>query len=231
MTFREAASVIANPESGVITVRATSRQHEKVQEFIDRVMSSARRQVLIEATIVEVTLNDGYQQGIDWNRVTGGSEFGITSTPVDTGITSARDPLRHTRHKGLNPTNYLACDGQPAAQPSESVKVLSSPKLSVLNNQTATLKVTEDFVYFNVKSDTTTTANVGTTVGVTTTPQSVSVGFFMSLTAQISDSDTVILNVRPSISSIYRLRRRPQPSLLQDRQNQVPKSVPVRSSR
>ncbi|MEO8411610.1 MAG: type II and III secretion system protein, partial [Propionivibrio sp.] len=58
MTFREAASVIASPESGVITVRATARQHEKVQEFIDRVMSSARRQVLIEATIVEVQLSD-----------------------------------------------------------------------------------------------------------------------------------------------------------------------------
>jgi MSHA biogenesis protein MshL len=54
MTFREAASVIANPEAGVINVRATSRQHERVQEFLDRVMSSARRQVLIEATIIEV---------------------------------------------------------------------------------------------------------------------------------------------------------------------------------
>ena len=49
MTFREAASVIASPETGVVTVRATARQHEKVQEFIDRVMRSAKRQVLIEA--------------------------------------------------------------------------------------------------------------------------------------------------------------------------------------
>ena len=65
MTFREAASVISNPESGVITVRATARQHEKVQGFIDQVMRSARRQVLIEATIIEVSLNDSYQQGID----------------------------------------------------------------------------------------------------------------------------------------------------------------------
>ena len=55
-TFREAASVIMNPESGVVTVRATSRQHEKIQEFIDRVITSSRRQVLIEATIVEVQL-------------------------------------------------------------------------------------------------------------------------------------------------------------------------------
>ena len=81
MTFREAASVVANQEAGVISVRATSRQHEKVQEFIDRVMNSARRQVLIEATIIEVSLSDGYQQGIDWSRVTSATVdagFGIT---------------------------------------------------------------------------------------------------------------------------------------------------------
>jgi type II secretory pathway component GspD/PulD (secretin) len=75
MTFREAAAVIANPEAGVITVRATARQHEKVQEFLDRVMLSARRQVLIEATIIEVTLSDGYQQGIEWSRLTSGTEY------------------------------------------------------------------------------------------------------------------------------------------------------------
>ncbi len=67
-TFREAASVIANPENGIFTVRATGKQHEKIQEFVDQVMTSARRQVLIEATIVEVRLSDNYQQGIDWSR-------------------------------------------------------------------------------------------------------------------------------------------------------------------
>lgn len=66
-TFREAASVIANPENGIITVRATGKQHEKIQGFIDQIMSSARRQVLIEATVVEVRLNDNYQQGINWS--------------------------------------------------------------------------------------------------------------------------------------------------------------------
>ena len=221
MTFREAASVISNPESGIITVRATSRQHEKVQEFLDRVMSSARRQVLIEATIVEVTLSDGYQQGIDWTRVTSGSTFGIKSASVDTGVDNPIKPFTLT-YKGLNPLNNLSATVN-LLRAFGSVKVLSSPKLSVLNNQTATLKVTEDYVYFNVKSDTTTTANVGTTVGVTTTPQSVAVGFFMSLTAQISDGDTVTLNVRPSISSIYGYATDPNPLIPKDLQNKVPK--------
>ena len=56
---------MANAEAGYISVRATQSQHQKVQEFIDRVMRSARRQVLIEATIVEVDLSNRYQQGID----------------------------------------------------------------------------------------------------------------------------------------------------------------------
>ena len=219
MTFREAASVIASPESGVITVRATSRQHEKVQEFIDRVMRSARRQVLIEATIVEVTLSDGYQQGIEWSRITSGSDYSITRPTLTTNVANAVSPYV-LKYSKTNPLNLLAT--VELLRAFGNVKVLSSPKLSVLNNQTATLKVTEDYVYFNVKSDTTTTANVGTTVGVTTTPQSVSVGFFMSLTAQISDGDTVTLNVRPSISSISELKRDPNPIIPTSIPNYVP---------
>ena len=68
-TFREAASVIVNPEAGVVVVRATSRQHERVQEYLDLVLTNARRQVIIEATIAEVSLSDNYQQGINWQSL------------------------------------------------------------------------------------------------------------------------------------------------------------------
>ena len=110
MTFREAASVAANQEAGVISVRATSRQHEKVQEFIDRVMNSARRQVLIEATIIEVSLSDGYQQGIDWSRVTSATVdagFGITRPAINTNVSNPVTPFSLT-YRGTNPLNYLA---------------------------------------------------------------------------------------------------------------------------
>ena len=82
-TFREAAAVIANRETGVLTVRATARQHAKVGEFLEQVTQAARRQVLIEATIVEVALGDTYRQGIDWSRVlSGGTRFGIDRKSV-----------------------------------------------------------------------------------------------------------------------------------------------------
>ena len=211
MTFREAASVIASPESGVVTVRATARQHEKVQEFIDRVMRSAKRQVLIEATIIEVNLGDNYQQGIDWTKAATDTGFSLTRASNTQNVTAATNPFSLVYRNvpgGLNVVvDMLRGFG--------TTKVLSSPKLTVLNNQTATLKVSEDFVYFNVKQDVVAGSTSGTlsTTSTTTTPQSVSIGFFMSLTAQISDNGVVTLNVRPSISSISDLKKDPNPAL------------------
>jgi general secretion pathway protein D len=222
-TFREAASVIMNPESGVITVRATSRQHEKIQEFIDRVITSSRRQVLIEATIVEVTLGDGYQQGIEWTKVITGATgrgFGIVPASVNSNVGNAVSPFTLSYRNKTD--NYDINGIINILQAYGTAKVLSSPRLSVMNNQTAMLKVVENFVYFNVKADTTSTVNVGTTVAVTTTPQSVSVGLVMTVTPQISGGNGVILNVRPTISSISELKEDPNPSIPAGVKNYVP---------
>lgn len=211
-TFREAASVIVNPGGGTVTVRATGRQHEKIQEFLDSVLSAAKRQVLIEATIVEVALNDGYRQGIDWSRsrASNGSTFGIAGPGLGSSSTSQVTPFVVSLLDRNSPLDinvalqFLESFG--------SVKVLSSPRLSVLNNQTALLKIVDSIVYFNVKADTTTNqTNAQTTV--TTTPQSVSVGLVMAVTPQISELDAVILNVRPTISSVINFKQDPNPDI------------------
>src|SRR5207247_10163914 len=88
-TYQEAASVIANRESGVLYVRATSKQHEKVQEFLDQVMAGAKRQVLVEATVAEVQLRNEYQRGIEWQRLRsgpGGFELTQPGLPPPTGF-------------------------------------------------------------------------------------------------------------------------------------------------
>lgn len=211
-TFREAASVIINPESGVVTVRATQRQHEKIQEFLDRVVNSARRQVMIEATIVEVTLGDGYEQGIDWSRLIGGGKFSL-----------AMNTLRAT-----NAANNLIFKGSTVdtgirlLESFGTAKVLSSPRLSVLNNQTALLKVVENVVYFNVKAELSAATTISAPVrAYTTTPQTVSVGMVLTVTPQISDNDAVILNVRPTITSIADFVTDPNPDL-KDVSNRIP---------
>lgn len=212
-TFREAASVIANPENGVITVRATGKQHEKIQEFIDHVMAAARRQVLIEATVVEVRLSDQYQQGINWSRLRlGGNGFQLTQAP-----TTALPATNTGSLFLLDYANPVSRVGNLSAQVSllESfgkVKVLSSPKLSVMNNQTAILRVVDNLVYFTVKADTTTNQTSAITT-FTTTPNTVPIGFTMSVTPQINDSDTVLLNLRPSISHLLGYVNDPNPDL------------------
>ncbi|MDO9281436.1 MAG: pilus (MSHA type) biogenesis protein MshL, partial [Methylotenera sp.] len=216
-----AATVISNREAGVISVRGTNKQHERVQEFLDKVLNSVRRQVLIEATIVEVKLNDGFQAGVDWSRLNNdrdknsGFEFsgGLGPQIPMTGSTGAGFVAGY-----LNPLSRI---GSIAASISllkqfGETKVLSSPKLMVLNNQTAVLKVVDNLVYFTVQVQDSLVANAGSSKTITTTPNTVPVGVVMSVTPQISDAGMVNINVRPTISSFIRYIPDPNPSLFND---------------
>lgn len=223
--YEPSVSVFANKETGVLIVRATHRQHEKIQEFIDQVMRTAKRQVLIEATIVEVNLNNKHKQGINWSALRSGAKGFQFTQAGTTGLPSA-NPLNIFTIAYDNPTSRV---GNLAAEISllesfGNVKVLSSPKLSVMNNQTATLKVADNKVYFTV-SAVITPATLTTAAYATynTTPHSISVGFFMNVTPQISDTDTVTINVRPTISRIVGYKKDPNPDLKRaDVVNEVP---------
>jgi MSHA biogenesis protein MshL len=211
VTFREAASVIANPEAGILTIRATSRQHEKIQEFLDQVLANASRQVLVEATVVEVRLNNQYQQGINWSRLRPGGGISISQPGGNTGPAAVNTSnftigyLSSSRNLSVL-LRFLESFG--------TLKVLSSPKVSVLNNQTAMLRVVDNLVYFTIKTDI--SQNQLQTVQVfTTTVNPYSVGFVMSVTPQISESDRVLLNVRPTITRQIGTAVDPNPALVQ----------------
>jgi general secretion pathway protein D len=208
--FREAASVIANAETGILSIRATSRQHETVQDFLDQVMASAKRQVLIEATIAEVQLNNQYQRGIDWQRLRNLSGFGFSQASAATpaSVNTNAFTLFFGTGPGLGIAGTLKL-----LESFGDVRVLSSPKISVLNNQTAILKVVDNLVYFTVTATTTTAANSPAVTTFNTTVNSVPVGFIMSLVPQISENDTVLLNIRPTISRKLRDIADPNPSL------------------
>ncbi|MBL8468118.1 MAG: type II and III secretion system protein [Methyloversatilis discipulorum] len=221
-TFREAAAVILNPETGVINVRATSRQHEKVQEFITQVTRIARRQVLIEATIAEVQLTDNYQQGIDWTAFAGGGKRGGATLSLNT--TSTDFTNNQPFAIGLGRNRELS-DSIKLLETYGDVKVLSSPKLSVLNNQTALLKVVNNIVYFEIKSDVVANTNTQAVRSFTATPRSVSVGLVMAVTPQISADGFVLLNVRPTISRKVGDAQDPTPDL------SAPNLVPVIQTR
>ena len=208
--FREAASVISNAEAGVLSIRATSRQHEKVQEFLDQVLVSAKRQVLIEATIAEVQLNNQYQRGIDWQRLRHAAGFSFTqaSGATPAGISTNAFTIGFGSGPGFNISGTIKL-----LESFGDVRVLSSPKVSVLNNQTAILKVVDNLVYFTVQATTVTAANAPAVTTFTTTVNSVPVGFIMAVVPQIGENDTVLLNIRPTISRKLRDVADPNPSL------------------
>jgi len=216
-TYQEAAAVIANRESGVLYVRATAKQHERVQEFLDQVMTGAKRQVLIEATVAEVQLRNEYQRGISWERLRAPGQSGISASqgtfptfsptfatgPFTLGFLSA----------GSNVTITLKLLEQFG-----DVKVLSSPKLAVMNNQTAILRVTRDIIYFSMIPASTNVGVAGSGTAIispqfTTTPNIAAEGFMMAVLPQINSTDSVVLNVRPTIRRQVSTASDPNPAL------------------
>ena len=215
-----AQNVIPNAEAGLLTVRATERQHAQIQSYLDRVEASLGRQVLIEATVVEVNLNDTYQAGIDWGRlpitaglaIASGSLPGVGTAASIVGQTQAfvleyaSDRTFTTNGVDVDRTQPVAPSGDltVAAQLLQTfgdIKVLSSPKVMTLNNQTAVLKVVSNRVYFQIETNSTTT-EFGIQQDTNSTPQTAPEGFVMTVTPQVDAQDSVTLNVRPTITQV-----------------------------
>lgn len=206
--------VIINPMSGILGVHATEREHVKIQQFLDKVLTNARRQVLVEATIVEVELSDRYQSGVDWARLSknnGADNNGPSIQSLLTGGNLGASPFfslgYQSVERGISATVKLL-------ETFGDTKVLSSPKIMAINNQTALLKVVDETVYFTVerqivKATTTSPERETFTSEIHTVP----VGLIMSVTPQITSNNTVSMNIRPTISRITGFKVDPAPRL------------------
>ena len=195
----EARTVIVSPQAGLVTVRAMPNEIKVVKKFIRDSAENLRRQVIIEAKIMEVTLNDDYQQGINWDEVLGhvgstdiafstaGGLAGNTISTLIGGTTSIG--FKNKDFAGV--INLLSTQG--------NVQVLSSPRITVTNNQKAVIKVGND-EYFVTDVSSTTTTGTSTTV----TPEVDLTPFFsgiaLDVTPQISESGEVILHVHPAVT-------------------------------
>ena len=222
--------IVVNPVAGTVSVMATEKQHALVQQYLDGVTASVQRQVLIEATIAEVQLSNNYQAGVDWSRlaISGGVTFQQQLLGTNLGV-APRLVIGYANP--TSPVGNLFASIRLLEQ-FGNIRVLSSPKLMALNNQTALLKVVDNVVYFTVQAQTTsgTTGSPALTT-FTTTAQTVPVGVVVSLTPQINESGMVNITVRPTISRITSFVNDPNPSLQVDStgkalanpiQNQVP---------
>ena len=209
--------VIVNPIVGTVTVNATEPQHNLVQAYLNQVQSSALRQVLIEATIVEVRLSNNYQAGVDWSRLAALIGQGATFQQQLLGGPPTGAPNGLT----IGYTNPNSSVGNVSAtirllEQFGNTRVLSSPKLMAMNNQTAMLKVVNDIVYFQISAQPALLLS-GTSGGsqntFTTTALTLEVGLVMSLTPQINENSQVMLGVRPSITRLLSFVNDPNPAL------------------
>jgi len=222
--------VIVNAVSGTVTVNATERQHQLVQQHIDSIVSAMQRQVLIEATIVEVSLSNNYQGGIDWSRISGSGGISFSTQMIAGRLSTAPFSVLTANQNNQRPGDISVTIK--LLEQFGNTRVLSSPKLMALNNQTALLKVVDNIVYFEVQAQ----AAVATGGGVitpptfTTTAKTVAIGVVMSVTPQINEDGRVLLTVRPTVTRLrpeQQFVNDPNPSLCNDTrtvcvQNPVP---------
>ncbi len=225
--------VIVNAVAGTITVNGTDKQHQMVQDYLTKVETGAQRQVLIEATIVEVQLSEAYQGGVDWSRLA--ISGGLTLQQVLTGgLAGAAAAAGAAAGNGLQVgyTNTNSRVGNISGsvkmlQEFGDTRVLSSPKLMVLNNQTALLKAVDNLVYFDIQGQTSTSATGPSLTTFTTTAKSIAVGLVMSVTPQINVDGRVLLTVRPTVSRQLDPVQDPNPSLCDpNRTNCIASLVP-----
>lgn len=232
-----ASRLIANPETGILTIRASHGQQAQVKSYLESVMQVAARQVLIEATIVEVELSKSFQMGIDWSRLSSSAQQRGVVFSQSLGSEAAQFNTASRSFESNNSKNALGQNNGSVAfmfgyfnpfsrfgNLSASVtlleqfgktRVLSSPKLMVLNNQTAILKVVDNLVYFTIQSQISqsSSTNGANLQAVTTTANTVPVGLVMAVTAQINSQKRVNLNVRPTVSKVLRYIEDPNPQL------------------
>lgn len=220
-------TVIPHPETGVLTVKATSKQHALIQTLIDSALMSAHRQVLIQATIVEISLNDEFSAGVDWSFLDdAGAGIDVVSSTflgfpdnLNPAVPAVGPPAFLLNFTDVEDGNKLISATLNLLEQFGDISVLSSPQIVALNNQSAILKVVDNIVYFTIEQETNTTQGVVTNT-FETTVHTVPVGIVMSLTPQINENDSIILNVRPTISRINRFVNDPNPALTVD--NPIP---------
>ncbi len=217
---------IINPVAGTVTVFGTERQQELIAQFLNSTQNAIQRQVLIEATIVEVSLNDQYRTGVDWSRVASGTGFSIKTN------LGGKSNLANTLSSFLTGTYSNKSSGFGVTidmlESFGKTRVLSSPKIMALNNQTALLKVVNNTVYFTVdvqQGSTSSTTGLVVQPTYTSTPHTVPVGIVLSVTPQINENDVVSLTVRPTISRITGFKDDPNPALGSG-SSRIPNQVP-----
>ncbi|MEC8443124.1 MAG: pilus (MSHA type) biogenesis protein MshL [Pseudomonadota bacterium] len=202
------ASVIVDPNGGMVIARAMPLTLNQIQHYLEKAELTGQRQVLIETKIVEVTLNDGYQAGINWSTIAAQtSKNNVWATQDSVGLV---DPNLIGGIFALNADVGNFSGALNLLQSQGDVKVLSSPRIATVNNQKAVIKVGNDEFFVTDISNTTTSTVAGTsdTPDIELTP--FLSGIALDVTPQIGDNDDVTLHVHPTVTEVEEKQKRIQ---------------------
>lgn len=218
---RDGRSVVISPQSGVIVVRAMPEELRNVSTYLKATQLSVDRQVILEAKILEVSLSDGYQTGINWSALHGNTRISggfattgqgasisnqIGSIP-STGLTDSAVTGNGFFGLALQARNFAGLISFLESQ--GDVHVLSSPRIATLNNQKAVLKVgTDDFFVTNVSNNiNTSVSGAATTSTPNVTLQPFFSGVVLDVTPQIDEEGNIILHIHPSVTDVQTVER------------------------
>jgi MSHA biogenesis protein MshL len=214
-------SVTVDPQSGIAIVRAYPNELREVARYLDKTQLSLNRQVILEAKVLEVQLNDAYQAGINWSALRIGQGGGLLSSGLNAGRSAVAGAFANPETGAANAPAYLP--GQMGAdggfltaniggkdfgaiiqllEQQGNVQVLSSPRISTVNNQQAVIKVGGDNFFV-----TSVTTNVVPSGGSNTTSSSVGLtpffsGITLDVTPEIGTNGDIVLHVHPSVSTV-----------------------------
>ncbi|KGY11124.1 MSHA biogenesis protein MshL [Vibrio tubiashii] len=212
-------SVVVTPQASVITVRAFPDEIREVRDFLGVSQQRMHRQVILEAKILEVTLSDGYQQGINWSKAfsSNGTNYSLGQGSIVKDVTGAIVPavlpgldtignlLGGQSNLVISSGSFEAVLSFMATQ--GDLNVLSSPRVTASNNQKAVIKVGTDSYYvtdFSSNTDTNSSSS-NTSTDVELTP--FFSGISLDVTPQIDDQGNVLLHVHPSVIEVKEERK------------------------
>ena len=202
----EGRAVITSPQAGLVTVRAYPKELKAVRDFLEQSGEHLKRQVVLEARILEVSLNEGYEQGVDWSGLSaswdGGKGITGGGSLLDSPIANTPNQIFRALGGGAG---FTISDGNfnvavSLLKTQGDVNTLSSPRVTATNNQKAVIKVgTDEYFVTNASTTTTTSGNSApiVTPNVELTP--FFSGIALDVTPQIDEQGRVLLHIHPSV--------------------------------
>jgi len=221
-------SLAINKMAGIIQITDRPSALKRVEHYLEATEQSANRQVDVETKIYDVTLNNQFQFGIDWNHVAAayGGSLGFGTATLPTAIGSASTGLGNSAIGGLNTTPAINGSGSPttlvfknlntaaavtALQTQGRVEVVAAPRIRTLNNQTAMVKVGQELPFFSVTTINSQSSS-GNQVTSGDTITTVTIGTILSITPQISQDGWIAMDISPVLTSLEAIETSPNGS-------------------